>query len=320
MRRLMVSATALLCIAALMGQEAHAEAVKIALPVASLESMPIYIAQAKGFFKKHDVEVDVITSRGGGEAMKAYVSGEVQIVGTGFPEVGLMRARGVDVELFFAQTSRVPFAMIARKDLNLQSIADLKGKTIAVTSPGSLTANLARYFVKEAGLDPDQDVSMVSVGGGGEILGALKSSRADAAMLFEPFVTIAIQQNIATMLIDVPERLDAFSSSPLSTSKAFVEKSPKEAKAIFDALAEAMAFIHSDKSGTLEIAKKTFVNADIKVLETALARMNKSYSKDGKFTRANVERTQTISVDLKVMPQVYPYEDVVAPFAREAGK
>jgi len=142
---------------------AAAEPVKIALPVNSLESMPIYIAQDKGLFKKHGVEIDVITSRGGGEAMKAYIAGEVQIVATGFPEVGLMRARGVDVELFFAQTSRVPFALIGRKDLDIKSVADLKGKTIAVTSPGSLTANLARYFVMQSGLDPERDVSLVSV-------------------------------------------------------------------------------------------------------------------------------------------------------------
>jgi len=318
MRHLITIAAAVLALLACQG--ARAEAVKIALPVASLESMPIYIAQANGLFKKHNVDVDVITSRGGGEAMKAYISGDVQIVATGFPEVGLMRAHNVDVELFFAQTSRVPFALIGRKDLNLISVGDLKGKTIAVTSPGSLTANLASYFVKDAGLDPDKDVSLISVGGGGEILGALKSDRADAAMLFEPFVTIGIQQGIATMLVDVPEKLDAFSSSPLATSKAFIEKSPKDARAVFDTLAEALTFIHTNKSGTLDIAKKTFANADTNVLEAALARMEKSYSKDGKFTRGNVERTQKISVDLKIMPQAYPYDDVVAPFARDAGQ
>src|SRR5665213_396272 len=194
MKRLITIAAATILAAALTGQAAKAESVKIALPVASLESMPIYVAQAKGLFTKHGVDVDVITSRGGGEAMKAYIAGDVQIVATGFPEVGLMRSHNVDVELCFAQSSRVPFAMIGRTDLNLKSVADLKGKTIAVTSPGSLTANLAIYFIKAAGLDPDKDVSLVSVGGGGEILGALKSKRADAAMIFEPFVTIATQQ------------------------------------------------------------------------------------------------------------------------------
>src|ERR1700748_653920 len=137
MRKLMTIAGAALAV--LLSHAAFADSVKIALPVASLESMPIYIAQANGLFKKHNVDVEVITSRGGGEAMKAYISGDVQIVATGFPEVGLMRAKNVDVELFFAQTSRVPFAMIARKNENIASVAELKGKTIAVTSPGSLT-------------------------------------------------------------------------------------------------------------------------------------------------------------------------------------
>jgi NitT/TauT family transport system substrate-binding protein len=273
MKRSLILAGAMVGLTALACQGARAESVKIALPVASLESMPIYIAQANGLFKKHNADVDVITSRGGGEAMKAYISGDVQIVATGFPEVGLMRAHNVDVELFFAQTSRVPFAMIGRKDEDLKSVADLKGKTIAVTSPGSLTANLARYFVKEAGLDPDKDVSLVSVGGGGEILGALKSSRADAAMVFEPFVTIAIQQGFATMLVDVPEKLDAFSSSPLSISKAFIEKSPNNAQAVFDALVDGLNVIHTDPAGTFAIAKQTFANADDGVLKAALARM-----------------------------------------------
>jgi ABC-type nitrate/sulfonate/bicarbonate transport system substrate-binding protein len=297
-------------------QPALADTIKIALPVASLESMPIYIAQALGLFKKHNVDVEVITSRGGGEAMKAYISGDVQIVATGFPELGLMRSKNVDVELFFAQTSRVPFGMVARKDENIKSVADLKGKTIAVTSPGSLTANLARYFVKEAGLDPDKDVSLVSVGGGGEILGALKSGKADAAMLFEPFVTIGIQQGFATMLVDVPEKLDAFSSSPLSTSKAFINKG-KDAQGVFDALAEALTYIHSNSSGTLEIAKKNFTSAVPEVLTAAYGRLSKWYSPNGKFTRANVDQTQKISVDMKIMPQAYPYDEVVAPMARE---
>jgi NitT/TauT family transport system substrate-binding protein len=317
MRTFAACAAAALCVAAAQ-PAATAEPIKIALPVASLESMPIYVAQEKGFFKKHGVDIDIITSRGGGEAMKAYIAGEVQIVATGFPEVGLMRARGVDVELFFAQMSRAPFALIVRKGLGLKSVADLKGKTIAVTSPGSLTANLTRYFVQQAGLNSDKDVSLVSVGGGGEILGALKSKRADAAMLFEPFVTVALQEGIAEMLVDVPEKLDAFSSSPLSTSKVFAEK--KEARGVFDALAEALNFIRTDKAGSMEIAKKQFPNANTKVLEPAFARLAKYYSPDGKFGRAHVERTQAISVDLKIMPKAYPYEDVVAPLAREGGK
>ena len=63
MRRLVTIAAALVGLALLLPMIAAAEPVKIALPVNSLESMPIYIAQDKGLFKKHGVEIDVITSR-----------------------------------------------------------------------------------------------------------------------------------------------------------------------------------------------------------------------------------------------------------------
>jgi NitT/TauT family transport system substrate-binding protein len=318
MKNLLKIATAAVCLAVGVPQFAKAEPVKIALPVASLESLPIYIAEENGYFRKHGVDVDVIVSRGGGEAMKAYIAGEVNIVATGFPEVGLMRAKGVDVELFFAQTSRVPFGMIARKDAGIKAVVDLKGKTVAVTSPGSLTSNLARYFVKQAGLDPDKDVTFVSVGGGGELLGALKSKGAEAAMLFEPFVTIGIQQGLADMLVDVPAKLDAFSSSPLSISKAFLQKSPKEVQGVYDALLEGLNFLHSNKAGTLAIAKKKFPSANEKILDAAFTRMEPYYSKDGHFTRANVDQTQKISVEMKIMPNAYPYDEVVAPMARDA--
>jgi NitT/TauT family transport system substrate-binding protein len=296
---------------------ASADTIKIALPVLSLESMPIFIAQDKGFFAKHGVTVDVVASRGGGEAMKAFIAGDVQIVGTGFPEVGLMRERGVDVELYFAQTSGVPFALLARKDAGIKSVADLKSKNIAVTSPGSLTTNITRYLVKQQGMNPEKDVGLISVGGGGEILGALQGKKVEAAMLFEPFVTVAVMNNVADILVDVGKSLDAFSSAPLSISKAFLQKSPKEADGLHAALLEGLNFLHSDKAGTLALAQKKFPGMKPEVIKAALDRMEKLFSRDGKFTRANVEHTQQICKELGIIKASYSYDDVVAPSARE---
>ena len=309
---------AVLAIFALLGflaAPASAETIKIALPVLSLESLPIFIAQEKGFLKKRGLDIDVVASRGGGEAMKAFIAGDVQIVGTGFPEVGLMRERGVDVELYFCQLTRVPFTLLGRKDLNLKSAADLKGKNIAVTSPGSLTSNLTRYLLMKQGLDPDKDVGLVSVGGGGEILGALQGQKVEAAMLFEPFVSIAIGNGIAISLVDVGATLDAFSSAPLSSSKKFV--ATKDAQALFEALAEGLQYLHQDKAGTLEVAQKKFPGAKPEVLAAAFNRMEKLFSRDGKFSKGNVERTQDISKELKIIKASYPYSDVVAPMGRE---
>jgi NitT/TauT family transport system substrate-binding protein len=317
MRRLSLITAILVAQQLLLSEVTIAQAVKIALPVLSFESLPIFVAQDQDFFKKHLVDIEVIASRGGGEAMKAYISGDVQIVATGFPEVGLMRSKGVDVMLYFAQTSRVPFALLGRSDLGIKSVTDLKGRTIAITSPGSLTANLTRYFISVAGMVPERDVSLISVGGGGEILGALKSKRADAAMVFEPFVSIALKEKFANVVVDVAEELNAFSSSPLATSSAFIGKSPKLAQGIVEALFESQQLIKRDYNGVFEIARRRFPNADPEVLESAFGRMYKVFSADGNFVRDNIKKTQQICIDLGIMPKSYPYEDIVAPVAQE---
>jgi hypothetical protein len=45
--------------------------------------------------------------------------------------------------------------------------------------------------------------------------------------------------------------------------------------------------------------------------------MYKVFSPDGKFTKANIKKTEDISIDLGIMPKSYGYEEVVAPMARE---
>jgi ABC-type nitrate/sulfonate/bicarbonate transport system substrate-binding protein len=126
-----------------------------------------------------------------------------------------------------------------------------------------------------------------------------------------------VNEGLATVIVDVASELDAFSSAPLSTSKAFLDKNPKVAKALFDALAEAQQFIRGNHDKVFEVAKKRFARANPAVLKSALDHMYKVYSPNGKFSKANIKTTQDISVELKIMPKEYPYDDVVAPMARE---
>ena len=65
------------------------------------------------------------------------------------------------------------------------------------------------------------------------------------------------------------------------------------------------------------LARKEFPGMKPDVIQSALERMDKLFSRDGKFTRANIERTQQISKELGIIKASYAYEDVVAPIARE---
>lgn len=294
----------------------RAAQISIAVPTLSFDSLPMFLAQDGGFFAKHGVDADVIAMRGGGEAMKAFVAGDVAAVGVGFPEVALMRERGIDAVLLVEQTTRPAFALIARKDLGITSMAGLKGKNIGVSAPGSLTEYLVYYLAMKQGWDGKRDLGVIALGSGAEELGALVANKVDAAMIMEPFRTIGLGDGTASEVVDISSEVDAFPTGPLVVTRSFLDQSPKIAQALHDAVAESLAFIQHNRAGTEAEAQKRFPAMKPALISVILDRMAKVYSPDGNFSRANIELSQEICQQLGILKHIYPYEEIVAPIAR----
>ena len=73
----------------------------------------------------------------------------------------------------------------------VQSMADLKGKTIVAAGKGSTPEYALRYLLSENGIDPDNDVTIDWKGEHSECVAALASGQAAIALLPQPFVTVA---------------------------------------------------------------------------------------------------------------------------------
>src|SRR5687767_2056423 len=119
-----------------------------------LGDLPQYIAQEKGFYKKHDVEIDVVTFRGGGELANALVGGSVDLAVASLDHAIKMREKGLDVVSVLVIQDKLGFTMFARKGAGIKTVADLKGKVLGTSAPGSASDNYMRYLVAKAGLDP----------------------------------------------------------------------------------------------------------------------------------------------------------------------
>ena len=73
----------------------------------------------------------------------------------------------------------------------IQSVADLKGKTILATGAGSTPEYFLRYLLTQNGLDPDKDVTIEWKSKPDEVVGLLKEAEAGVAMLPQPYATAA---------------------------------------------------------------------------------------------------------------------------------
>ena len=167
----------------------------------------------------------------------------------------MWNANGVATrQIFQMDKSYGADGMAVRNDVN--SIAELKGKTVAASAPGTAPYFTLAWFLKKNGLSV-KDVSVVNLEPG-PAAQAFVAGQNDAAMTYEPYLsTVRANPNagkiIATTL-DYPMIMDTFGCTP-----KFLADNPKAAQALTDSYFEAVAMIQKDPQKSYEI-----MGADVK--------------------------------------------------------
>src|SRR5690348_978415 len=173
--------------------DVHAQAprkVKMTLPVVALTTAPVYLAEAKGYFAQEGLSVDLTVTGGGGPDIKALIAGDVDFTYTASDQVILPWQEGKNLKIVMGAIPRALINWAMHKDVaqakgvtEKSPLADklkaLRGLTIGTTQAGSLTANLAAYTLRKAGLVPQQDATVIPVGSGLTWLAALEQRKVD---------------------------------------------------------------------------------------------------------------------------------------------
>src|SRR3989454_11207266 len=127
----------------------------------SFDYVPFWYAKDYGLYQKYSVDVDMITTGGGTVLAQAMLSGGVHFaaIGSAFLQGSM---QGADHVLLAAHINYFPYRVVG-----LPSIADkegLRGATIAISRFGSNADTALRIALREAGLDPAKDVTIIQLG------------------------------------------------------------------------------------------------------------------------------------------------------------
>ena len=105
----------------------------------------------------------------------------------------LYNKEGVDVSVLAVNTLGVLY--IVENGDSVQSVADLKGKTIYASGKGATPEYALNYMLTANGIDPEKDVTIEYKSEHSECVAALAANEDAVAMLPQPFVTVAMTQN-----------------------------------------------------------------------------------------------------------------------------
>ena len=163
-----------------------------------------------------------------------------------------------EIEVLAVNTLGVLY--IVENGESVQSMADLKGKTIVAAGKGSTPEYALRYLLTENGIDPDNDVTIDWKSEHSECVAALASGQASVALLPQPFVTVA-QSKIEglRMALDLNAEWDALDNgSALITGvivarRAVVEENPAAVEAFLKDYAASVDWVNANTAEAAEL-------------------------------------------------------------------
>ncbi len=209
------------------------------------------MAAKRGFAEREGLKVDVLGVKDDPIGIKALLSGEVDSYEGVYGAIAAS-ARGADVKLLGCNWHAAPYVMLARPDIG--TIADLRGKSIAASSPGTPPDMVARAALVQAKV-PVSDVKLAAVGGDRDRFTALLGGVVDAAVVSNEYMPLPSVKQMS-LLVEARQVLPKFLRfCTLMTGKTLAER---REDAIRFMMAEIKAFRYAvtHRDETIALARE----------------------------------------------------------------
>jgi len=148
----------------------------------------MWMVGSRDFAAKHGLKLEIVSFKNGAIAHKALLSGDIDSIESSPGAAILAGARGADLKIVGCDWPSVPHGLMVRPGIN--SVADLKGNTVAVASPGSLP-NLLLKALLDQNKVPESEVKVASLGGDLDRFKAVTAGVADAGIVAAEFMAVA---------------------------------------------------------------------------------------------------------------------------------
>jgi NitT/TauT family transport system substrate-binding protein len=219
---------------------------KIAYSMLSKETATAWVAEARGFFKKHGLDTNMVLIQTGTTLIQALVGGDVDIGFTAPPAVVSAAAGGVDLKIILGQANSMNFIVAAQPEI--KKIQDIAGKKVGVSRTGSSTWIGLMMALEHYRMDPAKEkITIVNAGTDPARFAALTSRALDASIInpgFAPQLT-ALGFNVVARLneLGVP-----YTQGSLVTTRRVIQNQRDGVQRLVRSWVESMQYCTDPKN------------------------------------------------------------------------
>jgi NitT/TauT family transport system substrate-binding protein len=223
--------------------------------------LPLTISEQLGYFKAEGLDVEISDFAGGAKALQALIGNSADVVSGAYEHTINMQSKNQMIQAFVLQGRAPQIAMgVSTKTMpGYKTLADLRGKKIGVSAPGSSTNMVANLVLSRAGINAGE-VSFVGVGTSAGALAALRSGQIDAMSNTDPVMTMLEQKGDVKIISDtrtLKGTLDVFGgpmpAACFYTHAGFIQKNPNTCQALANAIVHGLKWLQT--AGPSDIIK-----------------------------------------------------------------
>jgi NitT/TauT family transport system substrate-binding protein len=222
-----------------------------------------------GLFRKNGVDLEVVYVNSGSLLNQALIAGTFDVAFSQGSEAMLAKLRGADMRIAAVVANRFNHVYLAAPAIT--SIKQLKGKKVAVSRFGSGSHFQSSLALKEGGLDPDRDVTILQIGNSGARMAAILSGTVDGTIMAADFVPRAKKEGF-NILADLAETKIEYPFLSLNMMGQYIDRNPKMVKALIKSMSESIRALQTDQTGAKIAIKAALKTEDAETIEYALAR------------------------------------------------
>ncbi|HEY6832682.1 MAG TPA: ABC transporter substrate-binding protein [Pseudolabrys sp.] len=276
-----------------------------------------------GFAEKHGLKIELLQIKAGATLMKALISGDIDSVDMGAAESIVAGARGTGVKIVGCTWPGVPQVVLAKDDI--KSLADLKGKTVAISSPGSLPDLLFKGML-DAEHIPVSEIKFATQGADLDRYKSLLAGITDAAVVSNEFE--AVMPPHIKVLVKGSTAVPNFVRLCVATSSKVIASRRDDLVHFVAAEMDAYKYAAEHREETVKLAQEmSHAKPDDKRAEfiTEQAVRDKQIDPTLAVPADRIDWMQNLFVKANVIPKTVPVDTLIdasvhADALKQAGK
>ena len=232
-----------------------------------------WLAKEAKIYEKNGLSVETILLRGSGQTSQALLGGSLFAAPVALPQVMLANLTGADL-VNVAHTIASPNSKLLVKP-EIRRPEDLRGKKLATSSLGSLGDFLFRYILRKYGVDPNREITWLSIGTNSDRLQALLTGAIDGADVTYP-ADVQAERKGYRVLIDARKEV-VYPTTSIVTRRKTIQEDRDTVMRFVRSHVEGIAFFKQNKEFSLKVLTKYVKTTDPEFLEGSYAMFKQDF-------------------------------------------